>query len=82
VKQPRKTVGVYETPRRAKWPRIVAAIFAVLVGIIVAIGFGSRFFGEARAGAMPQVGFVRTVAAAAFWPQNISSTRAPLWTYP
>jgi hypothetical protein len=82
VKQPRKTVGVYEAPRKAKWPRILAAIFAVVVGIVVAIGFGSRFFGEARAGAMPSIEFVRTVAAAAFSPQNIFSTRAPPWTYP
>jgi hypothetical protein len=65
VKQPRKTVGVYEAPRRAKWPRILAAIFTVLVGILVAIGFGSRFFGEARA---------------AEAHESISSTWTPLWT--
>ncbi len=82
MKQPRKTVGVYEAPRRAKWPRILAAIFAVLVGIIVAIGFGSRFFGEARAGEMPQAEFWRTVAAVGFTPQTIPSMRAPPWTYP
>jgi hypothetical protein len=64
VKQPKKTVGVYEAPRKAKWPRIVAAIFAVLIGIVVAIGFGSRFFGEARAGAMQE---------------NIPITWAPSW---
>jgi hypothetical protein len=66
VKQPRKTVGVYEAPRRAKWPRILAAIFAVLIGIIVAIGFGSRFLGEARAGAIEE---------------SIASIRAPSWIY-
>ena len=66
MKQPRKTVGVYEAPRRAKWPRILAAIFAVLIGIIVAIGFGSRFFGESRAGAIEE---------------SIASIQAPSWIY-
>ena len=66
MKQPRKTVGVYEAPRRAKWPRILAAIFAVLIGIIVAIGFGSRFFGEARAGAIEE---------------SVASIQAPSWIY-
>jgi len=67
VKQPRKTVGVYETPRRAKWPRMLAAIFAVLAAIVIAIGLGSRFFGDARAAEMHD---------------SISTTWAPLWTYP
>lgn len=62
MKQGKKTVGVYETPQRAKWPRIVAAIFAVLIGIVVAIGFGSRFFGDARAGEIPQIEFGRQAA--------------------
>jgi hypothetical protein len=54
MKTSRKTVGVYEAPPKAKWPRVVAVIFALLVGIAVWIAFGSRFFGEARADAMPR----------------------------
>jgi hypothetical protein len=81
VKQPRKTVGVYEAPRRAKWPRILAAIFAVLVGIVVAIGFGSRFFGEARAGERPQIELEHQVAAG-ISQASIPATRAAPWTYP